>query len=708
MAAEPAAAAAAPQDMPQHKSEAFEDRKRRKELAEARQSGKAAPEIDVESGKMINPHNPEYITKRPWYLGESGPSLNHHAVQKKNHLLTMHEADAVARQRKKVARQDAKLEKGMWVEALFKAKNPWLPAKVLRVNLDGSADVEFENGKVQRKTKREHVKTAMAFGSMVGIEQEGKMAFDAKRDRWHGYDPSQHKQTIDRYNRMDDARRKRRQAKRDEKFRRKQEAKARALDAKKAKKAAATATAITTGGGGGSGTSSGGGKRRRTADGSGSDSPPETDSGTDSDGTAARARRRAADSDEIESGASDMESADSDSDSDYDSDAGSDEEEEEDDSRDFLQRDVDATDFQKRIARQGGIGGAQMKTTVRNLRIREDTAKYLRNLDPNSAYYDPKTRAMRENPLPNENPEDIPFAGDNFERYSGDTIELAKTSLFAWEADGKNPEVAINVVADPSRVEFMRRKFEDKRQQLQDDKQQAVIDKYGDGGAEQLDEGHDLKRMAFGSSEHYVEYARDGRVVRGAAKAVAKSKYAEDVLTNNHTAIWGSYFDKRSFRWGYGDDHSLVQNSYSTGVEGRAANDHAAAGLPTVMATTARPALVPKTAEEREKSAASSSAFQDRNKLYGEQLAPELDKDKLKAALANEDKFQRDADRHAAEADDKKRKYNSMATTEVTPEEIEAWRIKRGNAADPMKDILTSDTLLDYEPEDDKPKKRKK
>lgn len=46
------------------------------------------------------------------------------------------------------------------------------------------------------------------------------------------------------------------------------------------------------------------------------------------------------------------------------------------------------------------------RTTVRNLRlvywfifrIREDTAKYLRNLDPNSAFYDPKTRSMRENP----------------------------------------------------------------------------------------------------------------------------------------------------------------------------------------------------------------------------------------------------------------------------------------------------------------------
>lgn len=40
----------------------------------------------------------------------------------------------------------------------------------------------------------------------------------------------------------------------------------------------------------------------------------------------------------------------------------------------------------------------------RNLRIREDTAKYLLNLDVNSAHYDPKTRSMREDPPPNMDP----------------------------------------------------------------------------------------------------------------------------------------------------------------------------------------------------------------------------------------------------------------------------------------------------------------
>lgn len=42
----------------------------------------------------------------------------------------------------------------------------------------------------------------------------------------------------------------------------------------------------------------------------------------------------------------------------------------------------------------------KVRTDVRNLRQREDVAKYLRNLDPNSAPYDGKARIMKENPNP--------------------------------------------------------------------------------------------------------------------------------------------------------------------------------------------------------------------------------------------------------------------------------------------------------------------
>lgn len=48
---------------------------------------------------MINPHNPEFITKRPWYLGESGPSLVHHSKQKVDAVLTMKKADELVQQK---------------------------------------------------------------------------------------------------------------------------------------------------------------------------------------------------------------------------------------------------------------------------------------------------------------------------------------------------------------------------------------------------------------------------------------------------------------------------------------------------------------------------------------------------------------------------------------------------------------------------------
>ncbi|NXY22988.1 SLU7 factor, partial [Atrichornis clamosus] len=102
---------------------------------------------------------------------------------------------------------------------------------------------------------------------------------------------------------------------------------------------------------------------------------------------------------------------------------------------------------------------SKRRITVRNLRIREDIAKYLRNLDPNSAYYDPKTRAMRENPYANtgKNPDEVGYTGDSFDRYTGDTISMAQTQLFAWEAYDKGSEVHLQ--ADPTKLELLYKSF---------------------------------------------------------------------------------------------------------------------------------------------------------------------------------------------------------------------------------------------------------
>jgi pre-mRNA-processing factor SLU7 len=70
--------------------------KKRQEEAKKKQSGELPPDLD-QDGKMINPHNPDFITKVPWYLGDSGPTLKHHNVQKVDHFLSLSEADELIR-----------------------------------------------------------------------------------------------------------------------------------------------------------------------------------------------------------------------------------------------------------------------------------------------------------------------------------------------------------------------------------------------------------------------------------------------------------------------------------------------------------------------------------------------------------------------------------------------------------------------------------
>lgn len=77
---------------------------------------------------------------------------------------------------------------------------------------------------------------------------------------------------------------------------------------------------------------------------------------------------------------------------------------------DFGSSDEDDADEEKYADAADAVGqklDTKTRITVRNLRIREDTAKYLINLDPESAYYDPKTRSMRDAPDKSVRPEDV-------------------------------------------------------------------------------------------------------------------------------------------------------------------------------------------------------------------------------------------------------------------------------------------------------------
>ena len=202
---------------------------------------------------------------------------------------------------------------------------------------------------------------------------------------------------------------------------------------------------------------------------------------------------------------------------------------------------------------------AAERYTVRNLRIREDTAKYLRNLDPNSAHYDPKTRAMRKNPYESSGQKDdeVEYAGDNFMRVSGDTVDHAKSQLFAWEAGAKGLDV--HALAEPTKLEALKREYVTKKTELKDEAKSKIFDKYG--GADYLKAPP--RELIFSQTEDYVEYSRSGKVIKGQEANTTKSRYAEDVHHGNHNSVWGSYWD--AGRWGYKCCHSFIKQSYCTG-----------------------------------------------------------------------------------------------------------------------------------------------
>jgi len=183
---------------------------------------------------------------------------------------------------------------------------------------------------------------------------------------------------------------------------------------------------------------------------------------------------------------------------------------------------------------QRGSQGAKM--SVRNLRIREDTAKYLINLDPGSAFYDPKTRSMRANPYAGTGKEgDELYMGDNFERVNGDAQDFKKLQYHSLEAYEKGQD--LHMESMPTQADKVHRDFKIKKEKLLSERQQQMLQQYG--GAEHLNQVP--KELLLAQNETYVEYDRRGKVAGGLAKALPKTKYDEDIFEMGHTQVWGSH-----------------------------------------------------------------------------------------------------------------------------------------------------------------------
>lgn len=550
------------------KKQSREDWRKAKELEEARKAGTAPAAVD-EEGRDINPHIPQYISNVPWYYGSSGPTLKHQRPQEEN--------------------KEDNTSIGEWY------KRGVDTSKVITKFRKGACD---NCGAITHKRvdclERPRKIGAKFTGAVVAhdefIQPKIVVDFDGKRDRWSGYDPAAHREIVEEFQKVEEA---------------KQKLKAEKL------------------------------KNNEEAD---------EESGDDEE-----------DGDKY----------------------------------------VDGVDM------PGTKVDSKQRITVRNLRIREDTAKYLRNLDPNSAYYDPKTRSMRDNPNPNNNPNETDFAGENFVRFSGDTDKHATAQMFAWEAHGKG--VDVHLLAEPTKLEVLQKEYEKKKEQYKTQTKSKVLDTYG--GEEHLQVPP--KALLLAQTEEYVEYSRTGKIVKGQIKQINRSKYEEDVLINNHTCVWGSYW--MDGNWGFKCCHSFIKMSYCVGDTGKQINSTAmmipsTSSAPLTQISSIRDHVQLQESDgdnsdddnqgdsdEDTASKRSDKKMKKKSKKNKKQKKNKKNKDErttLQKALDAEAKHQADVE-ELLQTDERKRKYNSMFDAKKpTEEEVEAYLMKRRREDDPMAQFM--------------------
>ena len=521
------------------------------------------------ASKEENIYIPSFISKRPFYAVEDGA-----AGQGSSGGASEPSADYLEHQRLQRGRRDELGDPGTkWYERGRK-----LGPAATKYRKGACENCGAMTHKAKECLSRPRAKGARWTGRDIQADelvQDVSLGWDAKRDRWNGYDPREYRKVVERYNQMEELR-------------------------------GQIAAADGDGDGDADGAAAGGGSGGVSA---------VAVAGGDEDGGAANAGEKYAEE-------SDM--------------------------------------------------GRHQSTATRQLRLREDTAKYLLNLDLESAKYDPKTRTMVDAGATADDRAARLFAEEGFLRASGDAAAFESAQRYAWEKQERSGDTSQHLQANPTAGEYFRKKEREEAEREREARRRALEEKYGtDPSSDNNNNNKDgttttgkempeaLRQMQVTESEAFHEYDAATGLIKGAPRRAARSRYPEDVLVNNHTAVWGSWWS--DFRWGYACCHSLVRKSYCTGEEGRRAFE---------AAERQRTGVGLEAEAEAEAEGGNGDAEKER----------EREREPLKAA-------------EPAAARKNKRTAEEMMGG-VTEAEMDAYRRKKTAADDPMAKFLGKDELV--------------
>lgn len=218
---------------------------------------------------------------------------------------------------------------------------------------------------------------------------------------------------------------------------------------------------------------------------------------------------------------------------------------------------------------EDGSANKQKQTTStagqKNLRIREDTAKYLRSLRVDDGY-NPKSRSMNANLVSDKDPSKVLYVADTVVSATGETSKMLNAQVYAWDAERKGN--SINLQADPTLAEIMYKKSKKENETQVKELEKSLLEKYG--GEEHLVKNETIDELPA-QTEVYVEYNTAGQVVSNEIPVLKRREYEEDEYEKyapGHASVWGSWFDREKMRWGYACCHSLFKSAYCTGNEG--------------------------------------------------------------------------------------------------------------------------------------------
>jgi pre-mRNA-processing factor SLU7 len=150
------------------------------------------------------------------------------------------------------------------------------------------------------------------------------------------------------------------------------------------------------------------------------------------------------------------------------------------------------------------------------------------------------------------------------------------------------------------------------------------------------------------------------------------SNFFSAAYINNHTSVWGSWFDKSTAQWGYACCHSTLHISYCAGLAGIEATD--ASSAKQLLSSSLPPEASPSSSKAEPVKQNDKIEQNFSKKRVGEGDVS-LDKEKLEQALREEKKRKAKAGYEDEERYSKKSKSGTVesSTHEVTEEQLGAF-----------------------------------